>query len=65
MPLQPSGPDDQPLSAEAVEGEVVVCSPSHGRVCIALTPEAARASCQRIIDAAEEAVRQRDSSGPH
>ena len=63
MPLQPAGPDDEPLSAEAVDGEVVVCSPYHGRVCIALTPEAARASCRRIINAADEADLQRDASG--
>jgi len=51
------GPSDEPITAEAHEGEVVLTGP--GRIAVALTAEAAAASAERILVAVTKARAQR------
>lgn len=46
-------PFDVPMTVEVVEGEVVVLGPSG--MAVALTPQAARISAERLRDAAQRA----------
>jgi hypothetical protein len=53
-------PFDVPMTVQVVDGEIVVLGPSG--VAIALTPEAARISGERLVEAAIVAARSPDSA---
>lgn len=57
---KPRPPFDEPLTAEPVDGEVAILGPAHLHG--SMTPEAARASAERLREVADAATRQGGAS---